>query len=99
MMSLLEVLASNLSLRDNTKTSQGSQWSHSPASPHFQARPPIVQYQIIFLAQRGREGEVGLELSLSTITISVELSLCTIAPIGKIIGDWVDGDLSKVILL
>ena len=69
--------------------------SHCPASPHFQARPPIVQYEIVFLAQPAREAEVGLELSLSPITILVEVSLSTIASVGKIVWDWVDGDLSE----
>ena len=35
--------------------------------PHCQARPPIVENEIVFLAEAGREGDVGLELSLSAL--------------------------------
>ena len=53
-------------------------------SPDFQSRPSIVKYEIVFLVQCGREGDVGLELSLSP--------LLTPLP-GKVIGHCVDGNL------
>ena len=52
--------------------------------PHCQARPPIVDDEIVFLAEAGWEGDVGPELSLSAL----------LAPLpGQIIGDSVEPHL------
>ena len=56
------------------------------ASPDFQPCPPIIHDEIVFPAQGGREGEVGLELSLAPILTPLP---------GKVIGHCVDAHLSR----
>ena len=52
--------------------------------PHCQPRPPIVENEIVFLAEAGWEGDVGPELGLSAL----------LAPLpGQIIGDSVEPHL------
>ena len=57
------------------------------ASPDLPACPPIIHYEIIFPSQRGRELEVGLELSLGPILTPLP---------GKVIGHCVDAHLQRL---